>query len=89
MADECLRIGLAEYVVVDGQARAKAEQLAQQIAAFPQACTRADWRSALDQWHMPMQAALANEFANSRRIVVEEGIEGAGRFAAGEGRHGR
>lgn len=88
MADECLRIGLAEYVVADGQARAKAEEIAQQIAAFPQACTRADRRSALDQWHLPTQAALANEFANSRRIVMEEGIEGAGRFAAGEGRHG-
>lgn len=88
MADECLRIGLAEYVVADGEARAKAEELAQQIAGFPQACARADRRSALDQWHLPMQGALANEFANSRRIVVEEGIEGAGRFAAGEGRHG-
>lgn len=88
MAEECERIGLAEYVVDDGTARIRAEELAHAIASFPQACARADRRSTLDQWGTPLQTALANEFATSRGIVAEEGIEGAGRFAGGEGRHG-
>lgn len=45
-AAECHAIGLCEYVVPDGCARAKAEELAQQIAKFPQGCLRADLRAA-------------------------------------------
>src|SRR5437016_7046687 len=37
-ADECLRIGLAERVVPDGTSRAAAEELAREIARFPQEC---------------------------------------------------
>jgi len=40
-ADEALRIGLCEYVVPEGDARAKAEALAHDIARFPKAaCAR-------------------------------------------------
>ena len=46
-AEECLNIGLCEYVVPKGGARAKAEELAQEIARFPQVCVRADRRSAI------------------------------------------
>ena len=35
MADECERIGLCEYVVPEGHARAKAEELAHEISRFP------------------------------------------------------
>src|SRR5262249_46617847 len=48
-ADEALRIGLADRVVPDGESRAAAEALAEQIAAFPQICMRADRRSAYEQ----------------------------------------
>src|ERR1700676_5205177 len=34
-AEECLRIGLCEYLVPNGEVRAKAEELAQTIACFP------------------------------------------------------
>ena len=34
-AEECLPIGLCEYLVANGEVRAKAEALAQDIAAFP------------------------------------------------------
>src|SRR5215471_9967626 len=44
-ADEALRINLCEQVVPDGQSRQRAEAMAQEIARFPQACTRADRRS--------------------------------------------
>src|SRR4029453_1060805 len=44
-AEEALRVGLANRVVPDGQARPAAEALAADIARFPQACMRADRRS--------------------------------------------
>lgn len=88
MADECERIGLCEYVVPEGQARAKAEELAHRIAAFPQACARADRRSVRAQHGLSMREALVSEWYNSREVLEAEGIEGAGRFSAGEGRHG-
>ena len=37
-AEECLDIGLCEYVTPKGGARQKAEELAQEIARFPQVC---------------------------------------------------
>ena len=41
-ADEALAIGLVDRVVPDGTARAAAEALAAQVAAFPQTCLRQD-----------------------------------------------
>ena len=46
-AEECLSIGLCEYVTPKGGARQKAEELAHEIARFPQVCVRADRRSAI------------------------------------------
>ncbi|MCH2991126.1 enoyl-CoA hydratase, partial [Listeria monocytogenes] len=37
-ADEALQIGLANRVVPSGSARAEAEELAAELAAFPQTC---------------------------------------------------
>jgi len=39
-AEECLKIGLCEYVTRKGRTREKAEELAQEIARFPQVCVR-------------------------------------------------
>lgn len=88
MAEECHRIGLCEYVVPHGAAREKAEELAHQIAAFPQRCARADRRSVKAQHGLNVRDALVQEWYNSREILEAEGIEGAGRFSSGEGRHG-
>ena len=88
MADECERIGLCEYVVPDGQARERAEELAHQIAQWPQQCARADRRSAKAQHGLSVRDALVQEWYNSRPVLEAEGIAGAGRFSAGEGRHG-
>ncbi|HEU4427132.1 MAG TPA: crotonase/enoyl-CoA hydratase family protein, partial [Myxococcota bacterium] len=88
-AEEALRIGLADRVVANGSARAAAEQLAAEIAAFPQRCLRADRRSALEQWSLPEAAALANEFRLGSEVIESgETQRGAARFAAGAGRHG-
>jgi enoyl-CoA hydratase len=87
-AEECLRIGLCEVVAPKGQARRAAEQLAQEIARFPQACLRADRRSVLLQHGLPARAAIEKEWFNCNGIFKAEGAEGASRFAAGAGRHG-
>src|SRR3954463_2023300 len=45
-----LEIGLANRLVPAGEAVAAAQELARQIAAFPQGCLRGDRLSALEQW---------------------------------------
>jgi enoyl-CoA hydratase len=62
--------------------------MAQQIARFPQACVRADRLSAYRAWGKPMREGLESEWATSARIVKDEGMRGATRFAEGKGRHG-
>ncbi len=88
-ADEALAMGLANRVVDDGQALAAALVLAQQLAAFPQACLRADRASAFAQWDLPLVEALRREGAGGFAVVQAEGVAGAARFAAGAGRHGQ
>lgn len=88
MADECERIGLCEYVVPEGQARVKAEELAHEIARFPQGCMRADVASAKAAYGMDLADALENEYVQSKAMVAAEGIAGARRFADGKGRSG-
>jgi len=86
-AQEALAIGLANRVVPIGQARQAAEELAAQLAALPQQCMRSDRLSALSQWGMDEAEALDVEFGSMHRVAAEA-LEGAGRFAAGAGRHG-
>ena len=87
-ADEALAIGFANRVVPPGQARAAAEALAAELAAFPQACLRSDRRSAYDSLGADQPAALAREFELGMASLRAEGVAGADRFRAGEGRHG-
>ena len=89
-AKEALEIGLANRVVPHGQARAAAQELARQIAGFPQACLRSDRLSAYEQWGMEQPAAMQNEFAHGMGTIKSgETVKGAARFAAGAGRHGK
>ncbi|MBO9521933.1 MAG: crotonase/enoyl-CoA hydratase family protein [Nocardioidaceae bacterium] len=87
-AAEALAIGLANRVAAPGNALAAALELAAQIAAFPQVCVRSDRASALEQWSLPEDAALLAEYHHGLRAVTAEALDGAARFAAGEGRHG-
>ena len=86
-ADEALRIGLCEYVVPEGQSRAKAEALAHDICRFPKSCMLADRRSARAQHGLSEQDALRQEWWNSK-AEVSIGVHGAARFASGKGRGG-
>ena len=87
-AEECLRIGLCEYLVPNGEVRAKAEELAREIAAFPPVCVRADRRSAIKSHGLPVRDALIQEWYNGREALVKDGAAGAARFKDGLGRHG-
>jgi enoyl-CoA hydratase len=87
-AAEALQMGLANRVVPTGSAREAAVALAQQLAKFPQATMRADRMNAYEQWGMPLPEALHAEWQRSKHCIAD-GIEGAGRFAGGEGRHGK
>ncbi|MFY9894110.1 MAG: crotonase/enoyl-CoA hydratase family protein [Xanthobacteraceae bacterium] len=87
-ADECLRIGLCEMVVANGQAREAAEAMAQEIARFPQAAVRADRRSVYLQHGLSVRAALEREWTNCTGVFAAEGAAGVARFAQGAGRHG-
>jgi enoyl-CoA hydratase len=88
-AGEALAIGLANRLVPAGQALDGARELARQIAAFPQTCVRNDRRSVHEQAGLTHADAMTNEFRlGVRTLGSGEAVEGAGRFAAGHGRHG-
>jgi enoyl-CoA hydratase len=87
-AAEALQMGLANRVVPTGQVREAAIALAQQLAAFPQATMRADRESALAQWGLPMGEALQQEWQRGQ-ARIPDALEGATRFAQGQGRHGQ
>ncbi|MFI6052839.1 crotonase/enoyl-CoA hydratase family protein [Streptomyces violascens] len=86
-AAEAHAIGLADRVVPSGTARAEAERLAAEIAAFPQTCLRHDRMSLLEQEGLGEAEALLGEVRHGAH-ALGEAAEGAARFAAGAGRHG-
>ncbi len=89
-AAEALAMGLANRVVPKGQARAEAEKLALDISRFPQNCLKGDRMSACEQWDLPYDRAIANEFEHGRAVLsTGETVRGAQRFASGKGRGGR
>jgi enoyl-CoA hydratase len=88
LADEALAFGLANRVVAQGTARAEAEQLATQIARFPQACLRADRISSYRQWDNDLAAALRQEGEGGEAPLRDEAAKGAARFSSGLGRGG-
>jgi len=87
-ADEALRIGACEHVVPEGKSREFAEAMAHEIARFPQACVRADRRSAYMQQGLPLREAMRKEWYNGFPAFETDGATGAARFASGKGRHG-
>ena len=84
-----MRMGLANRLVRKGEAASQAIALARQIAAFPQTCMRADRLSALRQWDLAEEDAIANEMRGGLKVIASgETLSGAARFASGVGRHG-
>ncbi|MYW63361.1 crotonase/enoyl-CoA hydratase family protein [Streptomyces sp. SID8379] len=86
-APEAHAMGLANRLVPPGRARAEAEALAARLAEFPQACLRSDRASAREQHGLTEEEAMRAELRHGVG-VLQEGLEGAGRFASGAGRHG-
>ncbi len=88
-AEEALRIGLVNEVTEDGAALARAVALARALCAFPQTAMRNDRLSALEQWELTGEAAIANEIERGLDTIASgETAEGSERFRDGEGRHG-
>jgi enoyl-CoA hydratase len=71
-AEEALSMGLANRLVPAGQALEAARALAQQLAAFPQQCMRADRASAYAQWDMTLADALRSEGRKGAPVVAAE-----------------
>jgi enoyl-CoA hydratase len=87
-AEEAHRIGLVNELVEPGKQLERALELAERIAAFPQETMLADRRAAIEGFGLPLAEGIALEHKLGRE-TLHVAVEGAQRFSAGEGRHGR
>ncbi|MCX5107888.1 crotonase/enoyl-CoA hydratase family protein [Streptomyces sp. NBC_00378] len=88
-AAEAYAMGLANRIVPPGEARGTAENLAREIAAFPQLCLRHDRLSVREQHGLSEPEALAQEYRHGLvPLTAGETQAGAERFGGGAGRHG-
>lgn len=87
-ARTALEWGLVTEVVAKGRARAAAVAMAERLAKFPQLAMRSDRLSALQQYDFDLDAAFANEKRLAEAAKRAEALDGAARFAGGQGRHG-
>jgi enoyl-CoA hydratase len=89
-AAEALRIGLINRCVADGDALPAAIALAKQLSSFPQTAMRHDRLSAMEQWNLSEEDAIANEIAHGEATVASgETAAGAMSFSGGAGRQGK
>jgi len=84
-APEALAIGLVTQIAAEPLAAAL--ELAELIATHPQPTMLSDRQSVYDGYGMRQSDALTHELALGRSVLAV-GVEGAARFAAGEGRGG-
>jgi enoyl-CoA hydratase/carnithine racemase len=88
-ADEALAIGLANYKTDEETALAKALNVAEHVAAFPQLCMQKDRLSSLRQWSLDLPTALKVETEGGLDVLrAGSAAEGASRFTSGQGRGG-
>jgi enoyl-CoA hydratase len=86
-AEEALAMGLLTEVVPAGEHLARALEMAEGLAAFPQETMLADRRAALEGFGLPLADGLALE-AQAGPAIFADAVAGAARFAGGEGRGG-
>ena len=86
-APEAYRIGLIDRLVDPDRELAEALDLAERIAASPQPTVRSDRAAVYQGLGRPSAEGLEIE-AGHARTVTGVAVEGAARFAAGEGRGG-
>jgi len=84
---EALAMGLLTEVVPEGAHLARALELAEGLARYPQRTMLADRRAAIEGLGLPLAEGLALE-ARSGPETFGDAARGAARFAAGEGRKG-
>ena len=75
-------------MVVGGQASGAGLEIAEGLAAFPQETMLADRRSAIEGYGLPLAEGLGAGSGGRSGAAAATGVEGAARFAAGEGRGG-
>jgi enoyl-CoA hydratase len=89
-AAEALAMGLINRRVPDGEALTTAMELAQKLSSFPQTALRQDRLSAIEQWGLSEEAAIANEISHGMATIASgESASGAKNFGSGAGRHGK
>jgi len=87
--NEALTMGLVNRVVDPGQSLHAAIELANQIAAFPQACLRSDREAVYQGFDMDFAEAMELEFSLGLQVIQSGETEGgAKKFVSGSGRHG-
>ncbi|MEX0973506.1 MAG: crotonase/enoyl-CoA hydratase family protein [Solirubrobacterales bacterium] len=86
-AAEAKEIGLINEITDPGKHLDRALELAEKIASFPQATMLADRQAAIEGFGKPLKDGLALE-AKLGNQVLDIAVEGAARFASGQGRHG-
>jgi enoyl-CoA hydratase len=87
-ASEASAIGLLTEVVEEGGSLPRALEYAEGLASFPQDTMLADRAAALASFGHPLEAGLAIEAGSGLR-TLETAVQGAQRFAGGEGRGGQ
>ncbi|EFA81279.1 Putative enoyl CoA-hydratase, partial [Heterostelium album PN500] len=85
---EAHEIGLVNRIAPKGKVLEHAIDLAKLIASFPQMCMRSDRISAYQQWDLPFDEAIRNEFRLGNESLKTEGLNGANLFKSGVGKHG-
>jgi enoyl-CoA hydratase len=86
---EAERMGLVNRVAPPGRALELAVELAGELGRLPQRCLRSDRRSVLEQWSLPIDAALRRETELGLDTIASgETRAGATRFRDGRGRGG-
>jgi enoyl-CoA hydratase len=86
-AEEAHRFGLLTEVTEAGRHLERALEYAEGLASFPQDTMLADRAAALASFGHPLEAGLAIEAGSGLR-TLQTAVEGAQRFAGGEGRGG-
>ena len=86
-AETAERWGLATRLVDEGEARAVAVELGERLAQFPQETMLTDREAVYDGVGTPLQQGLGLEGWHGSR-ALQTAMEGAERFAGGEGRGG-
>ncbi|TFL01379.1 ClpP/crotonase-like domain-containing protein [Pterulicium gracile] len=90
-AQEAFQMGLANRVVPKGKAVEEAMKLAELVGSFPQLCMRKDRASAYHAVYGggDFEEKMSFEFNNAVEVLTKESLEGARRFAGGQGRGGK